>query len=392
MHILITGAAGFIGAAVSARLLERGDTVHGIDNMNDYYDVSLKRARLARLTQHHGFRFSQLDIIDRGAMADLFAGTRFDTVMHLAAQAGVRYSLVNPAAYIDANLVGFGNVLEGVRQSRVGHLVFASSSSVYGASTRLPFSERHNVDHPISLYAATKKANELMAHSYAHLFGVPCTGLRFFTVYGPWGRPDMALFKFTAGILQGMPIPVFNGGRMVRDFTYIDDIVDGVVRVIDQPAAADSGWNSDAPDPAASFAPYRIYNIGNNQPVNLMRYIEVLEQCLGRKAQLEMLPMQPGDVQATFADVTELGKATGFRPHTPIEEGIAKFVAWYKDYYGIDRHDRESAANMNVPSPSAGEAKTNVPFPSTGEANTSVPSPSTGETKTNVPSPLMGEG
>jgi UDP-glucuronate 4-epimerase len=336
MNVLITGAAGFIGASVSARLLERGDTVHGIDNMNDYYDVSLKRARLARLTQQPGFSFSQLDIVDRPAMAKLFAGTRYDAIMHLAAQAGVRYSLTNPSAYIDANLVGFGNVLEGARQSRVGHLVFASSSSVYGGNTRLPFSEHHNVDHPISLYAATKKANELMAHSYAHLFGLPCTGLRFFTVYGPWGRPDMALFKFTAGIVAGTPIPVFNGGKMVRDFTYIDDIVDGVVRVIDQPAAADPHWSTDAPDPATSFASYRVYNIGNNQPVNLMRYIEVLEQCLGRKAQLEMLPMQPGDVQATFADIAEIGRATGFRPRTPVEQGIAKFVAWYRDYYGVD--------------------------------------------------------
>ncbi len=338
MHILITGAAGFIGAALAARLLERGDTVHGIDNLNDYYDVSLKQARLALLTKHSRFRFSQLDIIDRAAMADLFAGERFDAVMHLAAQAGVRYSLENPAAYIDANLVGFGNVLEGARHSRVGHLVFASSSSVYGGNTRLPFSEHHNVDHPVSLYAATKKANELMAHSYAHLFGLSCTGLRFFTVYGPWGRPDMALFKFTAGIIAGTPIPVYNGGMMVRDFTYVDDIVDGVVRVIDRPAAADPHWSADAPDPAASFAPWRIYNIGNSQPVDLMRYIEVLEQCLGRKAQLQMLPMQPGDVQATLADVTELAKATGFRPNTPVEQGIAKFVAWYRDYYRVG-HD-----------------------------------------------------
>ena len=313
----------------------------GIDNLNDYYDVSLKQARLDRLRKCPGFAFEKIDVADRAAMAQLFSGNRFDAVMHLAAQAGVRYSLVNPAAYIDANLVGFGNVLEGARHSRVGHLVFASSSSVYGANTRLPFSEHHNVDHPISLYAATKKANELMAHSYAHLFGVPCTGLRFFTVYGPWGRPDMALFKFTAGILQGTPIPVFNGGRMVRDFTYVDDIVEGVIRVIDRPAAADPHWNADAPDPAASFAPYRIYNIGNNQPVELMRYIEVLEQCLGRKAKLEMLPMQPGDVQATTADVTELGKATGFQPRTPVETGIAKFVAWYREYYGVDR-ERES--------------------------------------------------
>ena len=282
-----------------------------------------------------GFGFSKLDIIDRAAMAELFAGTRYDAVMHLAAQAGVRYSLENPAAYIDANLVGFGNVLEGARQSRARHLVYASSSSVYGANTRLPFSEHHNVDHPVSLYAATKKANELMAHSYAHLFNLPCTGLRFFTVYGPWGRPDMALFKFTAGILGDTPIQVYNSGRMVRDFTYVDDIVDGIVRVIDRPAAADPQWNSDAPDPAASFAPYRVYNIGNSQSVDLMRYIEVLEQCLGRKAQLEMLPMQPGDVRATLADVSELARATGFRPNTPVEQGIAKFVAWYREYYRV---------------------------------------------------------
>ena len=337
MHVLITGAAGFIGSTLAMRLLDRGDTVHGIDNLNDYYDVRLKQARLERLTKHSGFRFSKLDIIDRAAMAELFAGTRYDAVMHLAAQAGVRYSLENPAAYIDANLVGFGNVLEGARQSRAGHLVYASSSSVYGANTRLPFSEHHNVDHPVSLYAATKKANELMAHSYAHLFNLPCTGLRFFTVYGPWGRPDMALFKFTAGILGGTPIQVYNSGRMVRDFTYVDDIVDGIVRVIDRPAAADPQWNSDAPDPAASFAPYRVFNIGNSQSVDLMRYIEVLEQCLGRKAQLELLPMQPGDVRATLADISELAKATGFRPNTPVEQGIAKFVIWYRDYYRVDQ-------------------------------------------------------
>ncbi|HEV8520190.1 MAG TPA: NAD-dependent epimerase [Burkholderiales bacterium] len=336
MDILVTGAAGFIGSTLAMRLLERGDTVIGIDNVNDYYDVTLKQARLARLRCHSKFTFDKMDVADRDAMAHLFSTGHFDVVVHLAAQAGVRYSLTNPYAYIDSNLVGFGNVLEGARQSRVGHLVFASSSSVYGANTRLPFSEHHNVDHPISLYAVTKKANELMAHSYAHLFNVPCTGLRFFTVYGPWGRPDMALFKFTARILRGSPIPVFNGGQMVRDFTYVDDIIDGVVRVIDSPAAPDPHWNADAPDPATSFAPYRVYNIGNNQPVNLMHFIKVLEQCLGRKAQLEMLPMQPGDVQATFADVTELGKAVGFKPRTPVEEGIARFVAWYRDYYGVD--------------------------------------------------------
>ncbi len=304
MKILVTGAAGFIGSTLALRLLERGDQVFGVDNLNDYYDVSLKEARLARLSTHPNFVFQRIDVADRKAMSELFAARRFEVVVHLAAQAGVRYSVENPAAYIDANLVGFGNVLEGVRHGGVRHLVFASSSSVYGANTRLPFSEHDNVDHPVSIYAATKKANELMAHSYAHLYGMPCTGLRFFTVYGPWGRPDMALFKFTAGILRGVPIPVYNGGDMVRDFTYVDDIVEGMVRVVDRPAAPDPQWNAGNPDPATSRAPYRIFNIGNNRPVNLMRYIEVLEQCLGRKALLEMLPMQPGDVQATTADVT----------------------------------------------------------------------------------------
>jgi UDP-glucuronate 4-epimerase len=340
MYVLVTGAAGFIGFTLCMRLLARGNSVVGIDNLNDYYDVSLKEARLARLRPYSDFTFQKTDVADREAMAQLFSKNRFDAVMHLAAQAGVRYSIINPASYIDTNLVGFGNVLEGCRQSHVDHLVFASSSSVYGANTLLPFSEHHSVDHPVSLYAATKKANEMMAHSYAHLFGIPCTGLRFFTVYGPWGRPDMALFKFTAGIVNGTPIPVFNGGKMVRDFTYVDDIVEGVVRVIDRPARACANWDANHPDPATSFAPYRIYNIGNNQPVELMRYIEVLEQCLGRKAQLEMLPMQPGDVQATIADVTELGKATGFQPRTTIEEGVAKFVAWYSEYYGLGELSR----------------------------------------------------
>ncbi len=347
MDILVTGAAGFIGSTLCMRLLERGDAVVGIDNLNDYYDVSLKEARLARLRHYPNFAFRKIDVADRKTMEGLFSGNHFDVVAHLAAQAGVRYSMVNPAAYVDANLVGFGNVLEGARRSRVGHLVFASSSSVYGANTRLPFSEHDNVDHPVSLYAATKKANELMAHSYAHLFGIPCTGLRFFTVYGPWGRPDMALFKFTAGILQGTPIPVFNGGQMVRDFTYIDDIVDGIVGVIDRPAVPNVKFNTAAPDPASSFAPYRVYNIGNNQPVELMRFINVLEQCLERKAQLKMLPMQPGDVQATMADVTELENAVGFRPRMPVEDGIAKFVAWYRDYYRVDRD----------PAPSIGTAQ-----------------------------------
>jgi UDP-glucuronate 4-epimerase len=342
--VLVTGAAGFIGYTLSLRLLERGDAVYGADNLNDYYDVSLKKARLAVLKRHRGFEFQKLDVADRDAMARLFADRRFDAVAHLAAQAGVRYSVDNPQAYIDSNLVGFGNVLEGVRRSGIGHLVYASSSSVYGASTRLPFSEHDNVDHPLSLYGATKKANELMAHSYAHLYGTPCTGLRFFTVYGPWGRPDMALFKFTRGILEGTPITVFNGGDMVRDFTYVDDIVEGVIRVIDRPAAPDPAWCGDEPDPATSRAPYRIFNIGNNRPVNLMRYIEVLEACLGRKAVMQMLPMQPGDVQATTADVSTLERAVDFRPRTSVEEGIVRFVAWYRDFYGVDRRASDGAA------------------------------------------------
>jgi UDP-glucuronate 4-epimerase len=335
VNILITGAAGFIGAALATRLLARGDRVYGIDNLNDYYDVSLKQARLARLNAHPGFRFERLDIADREGMARLFRRERFDAVMHLAAQAGVRYSIENPHAYIDSNLLGFGNILEGCRHGGVGHLVFASSSSVYGANTKLPFSEHDNVDHPVSLYAATKKANELMAHCYAHLYGLPCTGLRFFTVYGPWGRPDMALFKFTKGILEGRPIPVFNQGKMIRDFTYIDDIVEGVVRIIDRPPRPDPQWSGERPDPATSYAPWRVYNIGNNRPVELMRYIEVLEQCLGKKAILDLLPMQPGDVPATYADTQDLERDVGFKPNTPIEVGVARFVAWYKEYYGV---------------------------------------------------------
>ena len=333
MKILVTGVAGFIGAALAQRLLERGDRVVGIDNLNDYYDVSLKQARLERCRAHQGFRFEKLDITDRAGMAQLFRSNRFDAVMHLAAQAGVRYSIQNPQAYIDANLVGFGNVLEGCRHGSVAHLVFASSSSVYGANARLPFSEHDNVDHPISLYAATKKANELMAHSYAHLYRLPCTGLRFFTVYGPWGRPDMALFKFTRGIIEGKPIPVFNHGKMVRDFTYINDIVDGVARAIDRIPTPDPAWNAQAPDPATSDAPYRIYNIGNHRPVELMRYIQVLEDCLGRKAKLEMLPMQQGDVPATHADTRDLTRDTGFDAVTSVEVGVARFVEWYKGYY-----------------------------------------------------------
>jgi UDP-glucuronate 4-epimerase len=333
MKVLVTGAAGFIGSTLSHALLDRGDEVVGIDNLNDYYDVRLKQARLDRLRPRKGFVFQKLDIVERKPMADLFAAAKFDAVMHLAAQAGVRYSIENPSAYTDANIVGFLHILEGCRHSRAGHLVFASSSSVYGANTRLPFSEHDNVDHPVSLYAATKKANELMAHSYASLYGLPCTGLRFFTVYGPWGRPDMALFKFTEGILAGRPIPVFNRGDMVRDFTYVDDIVGGIVRVIGQPAAPAAGWSGDHPDPATSYAPWRIFNIGNNRPVKLMRYIEVLEQCLGRKAQLELLPMQPGDVPATCADTGELQRAVGYKPQTPVEVGVKRFAEWYQAYY-----------------------------------------------------------
>ncbi|MGA7802778.1 MAG: NAD-dependent epimerase [Gammaproteobacteria bacterium] len=335
MKIMITGAAGFIGSTLALRLLERGDEVYGIDNLNDYYDVTLKEARLARLQDNPNFTFEKLDIVDRDAIGRLFRENHFDAVMHLAAQAGVRYSIENPYSYIDCNLVGFGNILEGCRHSKVGHFVFASSSSVYGANTKLPFSEHDNVDHPVSLYAASKKANELMAHSYAHLYGLPCTGLRFFTVYGPWGRPDMALFKFTKGILAGEPIPVFNEGKMVRDFTYIDDIVEGVVRVIDRPATPNPEWSGDAPDPATSYAPYRVFNIGNNNPVQLMRYIEVLEQGLGKKAIMDLLPMQPGDVSATYADTNELEQAVGFRPRTSVEDGVAQFVEWYRSFYGV---------------------------------------------------------
>jgi UDP-glucuronate 4-epimerase len=335
MHILVTGAAGFIGSTLALRLLARGDRVVGLDNLNDYYDVRLKEARLARLRAYPDFEFVKEDIADRAAMARLFAAARFDAVMHLAAQAGVRYSIENPGAYVDTNLVGFGNVIEGARRSEVGHFVYASSSSVYGANAKLPFAEDDNIDHPVSLYAATKKANELMAHSYAHLYRLPCTGLRFFTVYGPWGRPDMALFKFTRGILAGEAIPVFNRGEMVRDFTYVDDIVEGVLRVIDQPAQADPAWSALAPRPSSSNAPYRVYNIGNSRPVKLMRYIEVLEQCLGRKAKLDLLPLQAGDVPETVADVSRLQAAVGFKPATPVETGIARFVEWYRSYYRV---------------------------------------------------------
>ena len=327
---MITGAAGFIGSTLAKRLLERGDTVTGVDNLNDYYDVSLKEARLARLTSSSHFSFIKADIADRDVMSALFADNAFDSVVNLAAQAGVRYSIENPAAYIDANLVGFGNILEGCRQGGIGHLVYASSSSVYGSNTKLPFSEKDNVDHPISLYAASKKANELMAHAYAHLYNLPTTGLRFFTVYGPWGRPDMALFKFTKGILEGQPIPVYNRGQMVRDFTYIDDIVEGVIHVLDQPPGKGEGVNE--PDRSAS-APWRIYNIGNSARVQLMDYIRALEKALGRKATLELLPMQDGDVPATEADVSALESDFGYRPQVGVEEGIKRFVEWYRCYY-----------------------------------------------------------
>lgn len=333
MHYLVTGAAGFIGSSVADRLLRRGDEVVGVDNLNDYYDVQLKRDRLARLQAQGAFSFRQLDVSDRQAMEAVFAAQQFDAVIHLAAQAGVRYSIENPHAYIDSNLVGFCNVLEGCRHTNVKHLVYASSSSVYGANTKLPFSEHDSVDHPLSLYAATKKANELMAHCYSHLYQLPTTGLRFFTVYGPWGRPDMALFMFTRHILDGSPIQVFNHGKMRRDFTYVDDIVEGIIRVADSPAQSNSEWSGTAPDPATSSAPYRVFNIGNSQPVELMRYIEVLQEALGKKAVLEFLPMQSGDVPATAADTSSLERAVGFRPNTSIEEGIRRFVAWYEPYY-----------------------------------------------------------
>jgi UDP-glucuronate 4-epimerase len=334
MKVLVTGTAGFIGAALSHVLLARGDEVIGVDNVNDYYDVSLKEARLARLKDRPGFTEARIALEDRDGLFRLFAEHRPERVVNLAAQAGVRYSLTHPHAYIDANLVGFCNILEACRHYQVEHLVYASSSSVYGANTAMPFSVHQNVDHPVSLYAATKKANELMAHTYSHLYRIPTTGLRFFTVYGPWGRPDMALFKFTKSILEGKPIDVFNFGKHRRDFTYIDDIVEGVVRTLDRVAEVNPAWNGDDPDPGTGKAPYRLYNIGNHQPVELMRFIEVLEDCLGKKAEKNYLPMQDGDVPATYADVDDLMRDVGYAPATPIETGIANFVAWYKDYYG----------------------------------------------------------
>ena len=335
MKILVTGSAGFIGAALSQRLLERGDQVVGFDNLNDYYDVNLKRARLARLQGYPGFTEVRANLEDRAALSAAFSQHQPQRVVNLAAQAGVRYSLENPHAYVDSNLVGFVNILEACRHHQIEHLVYASSSSVYGANTRMPFSVHDNVDHPLSLYAATKKANELMAHTYSALYSLPTTGLRFFTVYGPWGRPDMALFLFTRAILAGQAIDVFNYGHHRRDFTYIDDIVEGVIRVLDQVATPNPAWSSDAPDAATSKAPYRLYNIGSNRPVELLRYIEVMEQCLGRVAIKNLLPMQPGDVPDTYADVDALVADVGYRPDTPIEEGVARFVAWYREYYQV---------------------------------------------------------
>jgi UDP-glucuronate 4-epimerase len=333
MKLLVTGAAGFIGSATAQHLLNRGDEVVGLDNLNDYYDVSLKQARLARLERQRSFRFVYADLADRDAMASLFAREKFARVVHLGAQAGVRHSLKEPHSYIQSNVVGTLNVLEGCRHNEVEHLVYASSSSVYGASTKLPYSVHEPASHPVSLYAATKRANELMAHSYSSLFGLPTTGLRFFTVYGPWGRPDMALFLFIRAILEGRPIEVFNYGHHKRDFSYIDDIVEGVVRVLDRTAQPDLQWDGAHPDPGSSRAPYRIYNIGSNRPIDLLRYIEVLEECLDRKAQKIMLPMQPGDVADTFADVRELIDDVGCKPSTPVEQGIRNFVDWYRDYY-----------------------------------------------------------
>jgi UDP-glucuronate 4-epimerase len=335
MKILVTGAAGFIGMTASLKLLARGDEVVGLDNLNDYYEVSLKHNRLKRLTPHANFRFVQLDVSDQAGMAALFAAEKFDRVIHLAAQAGVRYSLQNPHAYVDSNLVGFTNILEGCRHSQVQHLVYASSSSVYGGNTKMPFSEHDSVDHPVSLYAATKKANELMAHTYSHLFGLPTTGLRFFTVYGPWGRPDMALFLFTKAILEGRPIDVFNYGKMQRDFTYVDDIVEGVIRVLDRVATANPQYDATLADPATSNAPYRVFNIGNNNPVPLLDFIGCIEDALGMQAEKRLLPLQDGDVPATYANTDALQQWVGFVPGTSVQTGIANFVAWYRDYYKV---------------------------------------------------------
>lgn len=333
MKVLVTGAAGFIGNHTAKKLLERGDEVVGLDNLNEYYDPTLKRARLSRLQNFADWRFRKLDLCDRSGMQELFKTEKFDRVVHLAAQAGVRYSIENPMAYVESNLVGHTNLLEGCRHNGVAHLVYASTSSVYGANTKMPFSVHQNVDHPLSFYAATKKANELMCHTYSALYQLPTTGLRFFTVYGPWGRPDMALFKFTKAILEGQPIDVFNYGNHRRDFTYVDDIVEGIVRCLDKPATPNPDWDSDAPDPGTSFAPYRLYNIGNQGPIELMRYIEIVEEKLGKKAEKNLLPLQPGDVPDTWADVEALVNDVGYKPATPVEEGVSRFVDWYLSYY-----------------------------------------------------------
>ncbi len=330
---LITGAAGFIGFHLAKRLLEKGYNIVGIDSLNNYYNVNLKKARLEQLNDQSRFEFVKLNMADQDAMEDLFSKHTFEKAVNLAAQPGVRYSLKNPQAYVESNLMGFVNILEGCRYSKVGHLVFASSSSIYGANTKMPYSVNDNVDHPVSVYAATKKSNELLAHSYAHLYNIPCTGLRFFTVYGPWGRPDMAYFLFAKAILEDKPIKVFNHGKMKRDFTYIDDIVEGVIRVLENPAVSNPDWSGDHPDSATSYAPYKLYNIGNNQPVELMGFIEELENALGKKAIKEMLPMQAGDVQATFADIDQLVDDVGFKPETSIKTGIKRFVDWYLEYY-----------------------------------------------------------
>jgi UDP-glucuronate 4-epimerase len=335
MKVLVTGAAGFIGMHVALKLLERGDEVVGIDNLNDYYEVDLKMSRLEKLIPYRNFAFTKLDLVDRFGLEELFLAEDFTHVVNLAAQAGVRYSLKNPHAYIESNVAGFMNILEGCRHHKIKHFVYASSSSVYGANTLMPFSVHHNVDHPVSLYAATKKANELMAHTYASLYGLPVTGLRFFTVYGPWGRPDMALFLFTRAILEGRSIDIYNHGLMQRDFTYIDDIVEGVVRVADHIPIPNISWRGDKPDPGTSYAPYRIYNIGNNNPVELLRFIEVLENALGERAIKNLIPIQPGDVPTTFADVDDLMRDVGFKPSTPIEEGVERFVEWYREYYRV---------------------------------------------------------
>ena len=335
MKVLITGTAGFIGNHLAQRLLERGEEVIGVDNLNDYYDVSLKEARLAKIKDHPNFTEVRISIEDRDAMQETFAKYKPNKVVNLAAQAGVRYSLINPYSYIDSNIMGFTNILEGCRHNGVEHLVYASSSSVYGSNEKMPFSVHDNVDHPVSLYAASKKANELMAHTYSHLYDIPTTGLRFFTVYGPWGRPDMALFMFTKNIIEGKPIDVFNHGKHRRDFTYIDDIVEGVIRTLDNNAKPNESWSGDEPDTATSRAPFRIYNIGNNEPVELMRYIEVIEDCIGKKAEKNYLPLQPGDVPATYADIDALMNDVGFKPETKIEDGIEIFVKWYRDYYKV---------------------------------------------------------